>query len=253
MADHLGADQPVWSFESPLLAGEPNRFNSLDTFVANYLTDLVAAQPEGPYWLAGYSFGGICAYEMARQLRREGHEVAFVGVIDVGPGYRGPGWSSNRSPFRPWFGVEKPPEEGAGLAEQAKHYAYMVKRSPKGAARHLMVRSGLARIVDPIRFSADLKAHGRVRPEWRLWYAWEQHWRLAAKAWSRTSTYDGTVDLFWADDTASADATMGWGPLVGDLQVHRFTGDHLGLLEPRGAGPLAEALRTVLDERLTGD
>lgn len=250
LARHLGADQPVWSFESPLLAGEPNRFTSLDTFAANYLRDLVAAQPEGPYWLAGYSFGGICAYEMARQLRREGRDVEFVGVVDVGPGYRGPGWSSHRSPFRPWFGVEKPPEEGAGLAEQFRHYRAMVQRSPKGAARHLMVRSGLARVVDPLRFRNDLRRNGRVRPEWRLWYAWEQHWRLAAKAWNRASTYDGTMDLFWADDTASADSTMGWGPLVGDLRIHRFPGDHLGLLEERGAAQLASALRAAIDARL---
>jgi thioesterase domain-containing protein len=240
----------VWSFESPLLAGEPNDFSSLDTFVANYLTDLVAAQPEGPYWLAGYSFGGICAYEMARQLRREGREVAFVGVIDVGPGYRGPGWSDWFSPFRPWFGVEKPPPPGAPLREQVVHYRDMVTRSPSGAARHVMVRTGVSRLVDPVRFKADLRRSGRVRPEWRLWYAWEEHWKLAAQAWQRNSSYDGTVDLFWANDTGSADATMGWGPLVGELHIHRFEGDHLGLLEPRGAGQLAEVVRTVLDERL---
>jgi amino acid adenylation domain-containing protein len=250
VARHLGADQPVWSFESPLLAGEPNRFRSLDTFAANYLTDLLREQPEGPYWLGGYSFGGICAYEMARQLRREGREVAFVGVVDVGPGYRGPGWSSNRSPFRPWFGVQKPPPDGATTGERARHYLDMVKRSPAGAARHLMVRTGLARVIDPLRFRADLRREGRVRPEWRLWYAWEEHWKLAAKAWDRASSYDGRMDLFWADDTASADATMGWGPLVSDLAIHRFPGDHEGLLEPRGAEELARTLRVAIDERL---
>jgi thioesterase domain-containing protein len=253
LAEHLGPDQPVWSFESPLLAGEPNDFSSLDTFVANYLTDLVAAQPEGPYWLAGYSFGGICAYEMARQLHRDGREVAFVGVVDVGPGYRGPGRSERMSPFRPWFGVEKPPAEDATMREQLDHYRDMATRSPSGLARHLMVRSGVARVVDPLRFKADLRRDGRVRPEWRLWYAWEEHWKLAAQAWQRNSTYDGTVDLFWANDTGSADATMGWGPLVEELHIHRFEGDHLGLLEPRGSAQLAESLRTVLDERLAGD
>lgn len=250
LADELGADQPVWSFESPLLRGEPNHFTELPTFAANYVRDLLEAQPEGPYWLAGYSFGGITAYEMARQLVRDGHEVAFCGVVDVGPGYRGPGWGDRGAPFRPWFGVAKPPPAGASLREQLDHYAEMGKASPKGLARHLMVRTGLAQLIDPRRFQADLRTHGRVRAEWRLWYAWEEHWKLAARHWDRSSPYDGSVDLFWADATPSADATMGWGPLVADLQIHRFAGDHEGILEPRGAAELAKVLRARIDDLL---
>lgn len=251
VAEALGDDQPVWSFESPLLRGEPNRFDSLDTFVARYLTDLRRAQPQGPYWLAGYSFGGICAYEMARQLRRDGEDVAFVGVVDVGPGYRGPGWHGHRSPVRPWFGVAKPPEPGTGLAEQVRHYRAMLADSPARTARHLMIRSGVARLVDPFRFRSDLRRAGRVRPEWRLWYSWEEHWKLAATAWDRQRTYDGRVDLFWADDSAAADATMGWGPLVGELAIHRFAGDHQGVLEDRGAAALGSPLRAAIDTRWT--
>lgn len=250
LAEALGPDQPVWSFESPLLRGEPNPFTSLDTFVARYLTDLMRAQPEGPYWLAGYSFGGVCAYEMARQLRRDGHEVAFVGVVDVGPGYRGPGWHARRSPLRPWFGVAPPPDPGSNLRERWDHYRAMVDASPAGALRHLSVRTGLSRWIDPPRFRRDLRRDGRVRPEWRLWYAWEEHWKLAATAWNRSRTYGGRVDLFWASDSPSADASMGWAPLVGELVVHRFAGDHLGVLEPRGASSLAEVLRSALDDTI---
>lgn len=248
VAAALGADQPVWSFESPLLRGEPNPFTRLETFAARYVRDLRDAQPEGPYWLAGYSFGGVCAYEMARQLRRDGEEVAFLGVVDVGRSYRGPGWGDKHPPFRPWFGVAKPPEPGSTPSEIGAHYLEMIQDSPKGALRHLMVRTGLAERLDPFRFRADLRATGRVRPEWRLWYAWEEHWKLAATAWDRSNTYDGRVDLFWADDTASADSTLGWGPLVGQLEVHRFAGDHMGVLEPRGAVSLAERLRAQLDQ-----
>jgi thioesterase domain-containing protein len=119
-----------------------------------------------------------------------------------------------------------------------------------GLARHLMVRTGLAQLIDPRRFQADLRTHGRVRAEWRLWYAWEEHWKLAARHWDRSSPYDGAVDLFWADATPSADATMGWGPLVADLQIHRFAGDHEGILEPRGAAELAKVLRARIDDLL---
>ncbi len=247
VAEALGEAQPVWSFESPLLRGGPNPFTALDTFAARYVTDLLEAQPEGPYWLAGYSFGGITAYEMARQLRRDGHEVAVVGVVDVGPGYRGPGYHGSRSPFRPWFGVAPPPPPGTGLTGSVRHYKEMVQASPSGALRHVMVRTGVSRVVDPLRWKLDLARKGRVRPEWRLWYAWEEHWRLAAESWDRTSSWPGRMDLFWASDTPSSDATMGWGPLVGDLRIHHFDGDHMGILEPAGAQALGAALRTVMD------
>lgn len=250
LAEALGADQPLWSFESPLLAGEPNRFTSLATFAARYLTDLRAAQPEGPYWLAGYSFGGICAYEMARQLVADGQEVAFLGVVDVGPSYRGPGWSRFQSPLRPWFGVAQPPPAGAGPADVARHYASMARRSPLGTARHLMVRSGAARLVDPLRFKADIGRHGAVRKEWRLWYAWEEHWKIAAKGWDRSSTYPGRLDLFWASGSGATDGTMGWGPLVGDLEIHRFTGDHETTLDASGAPALATMLRAAIDRAI---
>ncbi len=252
LAEALGQDQPVWSFESPLLAGEPNQFTQLSTFAARYVLDLRRAQPEGPYWLAGYSFGGICAYEMARQLRADGHEVAFLGVVDVGPGYRGPGWHGSRSPFRPWFSVAKPPEPGTPPLQVLDHYRRMLaEQGPKRFARHFMVRSGIARLVDPWRFQADLRTHGRIRPEWRLWYAWEEHWKLAAKGWDRGATYPGRMRLFWGSESASADATMGWEPLVGELIIDRFAGDHIGVLEPRGAEHLAKVLRAAIDEELT--
>ena len=250
LASHLGEDQPVWSFESPLLAGARNPFTTLDTFAARYLTDLRHAQPEGPYWLAGYSFGGICAYEMARQLRREGAEVSFLAVVDVGPGYRGPGWHGSHSPLRPWFGIAKPAPDDASLIERVRYYREMVRTSPSGAARHLMVRTGLFRWIDPIRFRADLQRQGRIRPEWRLWYSWEEHWKLAATAWDRTRPYEGRLDLLWADESPASDATMGWGPLVGELEIRRFGGDHIGVLEERGAALLGPVLRDAIDQQL---
>ena len=75
---------------------------------------------------------------------------------------------------------------------------------------------------------------------------------MAAESWDRTSSWPGRMDLFWASDTPSSDATMGWGPLVADLQIHHFGGDHMGILEPAGAQTLGAALRDVLDDLLPG-
>ena len=40
-------------------------------------------QPQGPYFLAGHSFGGKVAYEMAQQLLRQGQVIALVAILDT--------------------------------------------------------------------------------------------------------------------------------------------------------------------------
>jgi thioesterase domain-containing protein len=50
-----------------------------------YLTAVRNQQPQGPYFLCGYSFGGLVAFEVARRLTRDGTEVAFVGLLATLP------------------------------------------------------------------------------------------------------------------------------------------------------------------------
>jgi aspartate racemase len=40
-------------------------------------------QPQDPYHLIGFSFGGLIAYEMAGQLLANGHQVNLVGLLDT--------------------------------------------------------------------------------------------------------------------------------------------------------------------------
>jgi thioesterase domain-containing protein len=54
-----------------------------------YIEDLIAFNPDGPYCLAGYSFGGFLAYEMARQLSNRGLRIGHLGIIDTGPSVTG--------------------------------------------------------------------------------------------------------------------------------------------------------------------
>ncbi len=55
----------------------------LEQLAAEYVRILERAQPEGPYRLAGFSFGGILAFEVAQQLRKKGREVAHLFLIDA--------------------------------------------------------------------------------------------------------------------------------------------------------------------------
>jgi len=60
-----------------------------------YLEEIRVVQKDGPYHIAGYSFGGIIAFEMAQQLRAAGSLVGLVGLIDT------PEWSYIQKVERP--------------------------------------------------------------------------------------------------------------------------------------------------------
>src|SRR5262249_18637573 len=63
--------------------GEPVRH--IEDMAARYVAAVRAAQPHGPYYLGGFSFGGSVALEMAQQLHAAGETVAFLGIIDHTP------------------------------------------------------------------------------------------------------------------------------------------------------------------------
>ena len=83
LAVYLGADHPVFALQ-PSHPGKNGTYpTSVAAMAAGYIAEIQAAQPEGPYYLGGYSLGGFIAFEMAQQLTRAGHEVAFLAVFDA--------------------------------------------------------------------------------------------------------------------------------------------------------------------------
>jgi amino acid adenylation domain-containing protein len=56
---------------------------SVQVMAADYVVEVKARQPHGPYHLCGYSFGGLVAFEMARQLSQSGDEVGLLGLFDT--------------------------------------------------------------------------------------------------------------------------------------------------------------------------
>ncbi|MBN1567098.1 MAG: amino acid adenylation domain-containing protein, partial [Acidobacteria bacterium] len=89
LANHLGADQPVCGFHSASKNLALMKRGSLEELAAHYIKDLLMYKPQGPYCLAGYSFGGYLAYEIARQLSHRGLRVGHLAIIDTGPSSSG--------------------------------------------------------------------------------------------------------------------------------------------------------------------
>jgi thioesterase domain-containing protein/acyl carrier protein len=80
---YLEKDRPFYGFFHQGEDGRPLRYTSVEEIAAHFITEMREARPHGPYLLCGYSFGGMVAYEMARQLRKAGEEVPFLGLFDT--------------------------------------------------------------------------------------------------------------------------------------------------------------------------
>jgi acetoacetyl-CoA synthetase len=79
----MKADVPVYGLRARGLnpGDEPQR--SVEEMAASYVEVIRAHQPEGPYRVAGYSFGGLIAYEIARRLSDDGEQMGWLGLIDA--------------------------------------------------------------------------------------------------------------------------------------------------------------------------
>lgn len=58
----------------------------LDAVIEHHLNTLRKQQPQGPYYLFGYSLGGTLAQGIAARLREQGEDVAFLGLLDAATG-----------------------------------------------------------------------------------------------------------------------------------------------------------------------
>jgi thioesterase domain-containing protein len=83
LARRIAPDRPVYGVQAQALLPGKSALLRLEDLAAFYLDEVRALQPQGPYHLLGYSFGGTLALEMARQLRASGQEVALLGMLDA--------------------------------------------------------------------------------------------------------------------------------------------------------------------------
>ena len=104
----LGEDQPVYGLQPRGLDGRLQPSNSIYEMAEFYISQIRQIQPQGPYYLAGLSTGGMIAWEMAQQLKQQGESVDLLMLFDTS----GPG-SVELLPLAPrilsvltWFGID---------------------------------------------------------------------------------------------------------------------------------------------------
>jgi thioesterase domain-containing protein len=85
LAKYVDPDRPLYGLQEISIDSSPSYGIDLKGIASAFLTEVMQLQPEGPYYLAGHSFGGYIALEMAHQLARQGHKMAFLGLWDTLP------------------------------------------------------------------------------------------------------------------------------------------------------------------------
>lgn len=83
LAVQVGADRPVYGLQARGIYGGQAPHETFEDMARDYLAEVRAVQPHGPYLLGGFSGGGLVAYEMAQQLRAEGEETGLLVMLDT--------------------------------------------------------------------------------------------------------------------------------------------------------------------------
>jgi amino acid adenylation domain-containing protein len=83
-ARHLDPDQPFYGVQDHFAYKDGDPEIPIEEMASIYVDAVRAMQPDGPYLLGGWSFGGLVAFEMARQLVERGEEVPLLVLVDAG-------------------------------------------------------------------------------------------------------------------------------------------------------------------------
>lgn len=83
LAKYVADEQPLFGLQPPDLKEVDNTIESMADIAKHYVDEILEHNPNGPYAIAGYSFGGYIAVEMVRHLTALGKEVKMLGILDT--------------------------------------------------------------------------------------------------------------------------------------------------------------------------
>jgi amino acid adenylation domain-containing protein len=230
----LGPDQPVYGFQAVGFTTDDEPLETVEEMAGVYRHALLSLQPRGPYLLAGSSLGGLIAFEMARQLRSQGMEVAFLGLLD--------------SPDPALFAREE--EDGDAEAE-AVILSYLSQGIPPFSRDHLRglaPEERLALLLQVGRERGALAPAFGVRELGRLVRVVGAN-RRALRAYAPQPCRANLVYLKAA--TSEGDDAAVWSGLaLGGAEIQEIPGGHLSMHFPPHVEELAARLGSCMERAL---
>jgi len=222
-------DSPVYAIRPRGLEEGETPCETLAEMAEYAITQMKALRPIGPYPLVGYSAGGLVAMEMAQRLRAGGEEVPLLVLLDTYP-------SRCIWPLRCHAEI---------LGRQAFRALWaLVRAGPRSLLREIARRlrslsaylsaSGVSVLAPPPLIAEGVSAASR-RVHLASYDAGEAY---------RPVPYAGKVLFVQPEEVPDLEPRrpgLVWKRLVGDFEVCRVPGTHLGLVDT-GAAAAAAAI-----------
>ncbi len=236
LARVLGEDQPVYGLQALSDANGDYLHGGVEEMAAQYVKEIRAFQPQGPYYLGGYSIGGWLAYEVAQQLHRQRGEVRMLALLDTR--LKGPlPWS-----FHLWMHL---PYWRKRFVDHCR-LIYSVPAGERAAYLSGKVKS-VKRILGNDRAksaAATRMAPTALRPADHS--AGIEFLRAAVNAY-KVRPYAGSAHFFASQDAYIAPVLKSWRRLVrGGISVHGVSGDHFAMLDPEHVQQFAQVFGPLL-------
>ncbi|WP_150239633.1 amino acid adenylation domain-containing protein [Nocardiopsis quinghaiensis] len=245
-ARHLPGDRPFYALQAAGTDAGTEPVRDVEEMARSYVEAIRRVRPEGPYHIGGWSFGGFVAFEMARQLRAAGQEVASLVLLDttaLNPGRRP--WTDDEALIG-WFFWELLWLERGGESPEAVIPAELTTLDEKFEfITRLAVDEG---VLPPGSTDAIVR---------RLFRLYEANWRSAfayrpegadldaVLVHAREPLPDVLMSMHSAIGSMHADPANGWREYTsGRLTVVDVSGDHLTIMEEPH---VAEVVRTVME------
>jgi len=231
LARRLPPAHPIWAFE---LDADPgvDRADDLriEAIAERHVAALRDALPDGPYLLAGFCYGGVVAFETARQLHADGEMVTMLALLGIGP-TDFPGPLSERALAR-WHQSLRPV---AALRHAANRVGGLTWPQRRDYLKDRACAVGR-------RAGAIVSARGRAR---------RRRSAAARDAFDafRADRYEGRATLVlpaWSTARYTDDASTDWAPLAASVQVHEVPGSHKAMLREPVVSVVAEMVSREL-------
>jgi len=226
LSRHLGSDQPFYALQAQGLNAEHPCHLRTEDMASLYIKEIRRAQPHGPYFLGGYSFGGAIAFEMAQQLAAQGHEDTVVVLFDTNFPHSASNSGKAASNLSAWSALLR-----LFRLPAAKRWHYLSRMTTvpiRMVERRLHV-ARLPRIVKKVR-TACLQAERDYVPR----------------------AYSGRVILFRSDHKPLGqlrDPRAGWSEYATrGLEIYEIAGNHENILLEPQVRSVAQQLKVCLDE-----